>query len=151
VVSVSADALAVETTSSQLGEVIEERKIMDLPLNGRSFVDLLGLQAGVAAASAGTVSGTAVSGSLASGNQSVNGQRETTNAFMVNGADVSEGRSMGASVIPNLDSVQEFRLITNSFDAEYGRFSGAAQGRPEAQSVRVQRRRSGYQEPPVLV
>jgi hypothetical protein len=124
-VSVTADALAVETTSSQLGEVIEERKIMDLPLNGRSFVDLLGLQAGVAAASAGTISGTPVSGNLAAGNQSVNGQRETTNAFMVNGADVSEGRSMGASVIPNLDSVQEFRLITNSFDAEYGRFSGA--------------------------
>ena len=65
-----------------------------------------------------------VLGGLSAGNISVNGQRETANAFLVNGGDVSEGRNLGASVIPNLDSVAEFRLITNSFDAEYGRFSG---------------------------
>lgn len=124
-ISVEASALTVETTSTQLGEVINEKKILSLPLNGRSYIDLLGLQAGVVPISAGTVSGTPISGGLAAGNVSVNGQRETSNSFMVNGADVSEGRSMGASVIPNLDSVAEFRLITNSFDAEYGRFSGA--------------------------
>ena len=55
----------------------------------------------------------------------MNGQREGSNAFYVNGGDVNEGRNIGTSVIPNLDSVAEFRLITNSFDAEYGRFSGA--------------------------
>ena len=124
-ISVEATPLAVETTSSQLGEVIGERRILALPLNGRSYIDLLGLQAGVVPITSGSITGTNVSGSLASGNVSVNGQRETSNAFMVNGADVNEGRSMGASVIPNLDSVAEFRLITNSFDAEYGRFSGA--------------------------
>ena len=124
-ISVEATALAVETNSTQLGEVINEKKILALPLNGRSYIDLLGLQAGVVPISSGAISGTNVSGSLAPGNLSVNGQRETSNAFMVNGADVSEARSMGASVIPNLDSVAEFRLITNSFDAEYGRFSGA--------------------------
>ena len=43
----------------------------------------------------------------------------------MNGGDVSEGRNLGAGLIPNLDSVEEFRLITNSFDAEYGKFSGA--------------------------
>jgi hypothetical protein len=43
----------------------------------------------------------------------------------VNGGDVSEGRNMGTAIIPNIDSVAEFRLITHSFDAEYGRFSGA--------------------------
>src|SRR5213079_2380634 len=59
------------------------------------------------------------------GNVSVNGQRETANAFLVNGGDVSEGRNLGAGLVPNLDSVAEFRLITNSFDAEYGKFSGA--------------------------
>src|SRR5581483_2338010 len=47
------------------------------------------------------------------------------NAFLVNGGDVSEGRNLGAGLVPNLDSVEEFRLITNSFDAEYGKFSGA--------------------------
>ena len=55
----------------------------------------------------------------------MNGQRETANAFLVNGGDVSEGRNLGAGLIPNLDSIAEFRLITNSFDAEYGKFSGA--------------------------
>jgi len=67
-----------------------------------------------------------VSGYITSpGNLSVNGQRETSNAFLVNGGDVSEGRNLGAGLIPNLDSVEEFRLITNSFDAEYGKFSGS--------------------------
>ena len=65
-----------------------------------------------------------MSGGLSAGNVSVNGQRETANAFLVNGGDVSEGRNLGTAVIPNLDSIAEFRLITNSFDAEYGRFSG---------------------------
>ena len=55
----------------------------------------------------------------------MNGQRETANAFLVNGGDVSEGRNLGAGLVPNLDSIEEFRLITNSFDAEYGKFSGA--------------------------
>jgi hypothetical protein len=55
----------------------------------------------------------------------VNGQRETANAFLVNGGDVSEGRNLGAGLVPNLDSIEEFRLITNSFDAEHGKFSGA--------------------------
>jgi len=125
-VEVSASAVQVESTNSQLGQVIEERKLLDLPLNGRAYTDLLGLQAGVAPSSAGTISqDRPVSGQLNAGNISVNGQREGANAFLVNGGDVSEGRNMGAAIIPNIDSVAEFRLITNSFDAEYGRFSGA--------------------------
>ena len=106
--------------------------MLALPLNGRSYLDLLGLQAGVAPTTAGTVEGNVVSNrpvsggyDNATGNVSVNGQRETANAFLVNGGDVSEGRNLGAGLVPNLDSVEEFRLITNSFDAEYGKFSGA--------------------------
>jgi len=116
----------VQTENTQLGDVIESKKMLALPLNGRSYIDLLGLQAGVAPASAGTIGGDRpVSGILSAGNVSVNGQRETGNAFLVNGGDVSEGRNLGAGLIPNLDSIEEFRLITNSFDAEYGKFSGA--------------------------
>ena len=131
IISVEANAVQVQTESTQLGDVIDSKKMLALPLNGRSYIDLLGLQAGVAPASAGTIyeggtqSARPVSGNLNPGNISVNGQRETANAFLVNGGDVSEGRNLGAGLVPNLDSVEEFRLITNSFDAEYGKFSGA--------------------------
>ena len=125
-VEVAANAVQVQTESTQLGDVIDSKKMLALPLNGRSFIDLLGLQAGVAPGSAETIQqDRPVSGILNSGNISVNGQRETANAYLVNGGDVSEGRNLGAGLVPNLDSIEEFRLITNSFDAEYGKFSGA--------------------------
>jgi hypothetical protein len=127
VVKVEANAVQVQTESTQLGDVIDSKKMLALPLNGRSYIDLLGLQAGVAPSTASTIQqDRPVAGGLQnSGNISVNGQRETANAFLVNGGDVSEGRNLGAGLVPNLDSIEEFRLITNSFDAEYGKFSGA--------------------------
>ena len=112
-VEVAASTVQVETASTQLGQVIDDKQMLNLPLNGRSYLDLLTIQAGVAPQQSST------------GNVSVNGQRGSSNSFMVNGGDVDEGVNFGTSVIPNLDSVAEFRLITNSFDAEYGRFSGA--------------------------
>ena len=126
-VEIVANAVQVQTESTQLGDVIDSKKMLALPLNGRSYIDLLGLQAGVAPATAETIQqDRPVAGGLNnSGNISVNGQRETANAFLVNGGDVSEGRNLGAGLVPNLDSIEEFRLITNSFDAEYGKFSGA--------------------------
>jgi hypothetical protein len=126
-VDVTGNLVHVETESTQLGDVIDSQKMLALPLNGRSYLDLLGLQAGVAPTTSGTIGGDRpVSGYISNaGNISVNGQRETANAFLVNGGDVSEGRNLGAGLVPNLDSVEEFRLITNSFDAEYGKFSGA--------------------------
>jgi hypothetical protein len=125
-VEIVANAVQVQTESTQLGDVIDSKKMLALPLNGRSFVDLLGLQAGVAPGTAETIQqDRPVSGILNSGNISVNGQRETANAYLVNGGDVSEGRNLGTGMVPNLDSIEEFRLITNSFDAEYGKFSGA--------------------------
>ena len=125
-ISVSANAVQVESESTQLGDVIDSKKMLSLPLNGRSYIDLLGLQAGVVPVTSGSMQqDRPVSGNLSSGNLSVNGQRETANAFLVNGGDVSEGRNLGAGLIPNIDSIEEFRLITNSFDAEYGKFSGS--------------------------
>ncbi len=128
-VTVEANPVQVETDSTQLGQVIGTKQILSLPLNGRSFLDLLGLQAGVAPTTSGSIQQdrpvSGGSGGSSVGNVSVNGQRETANAFLVNGGDVSEGRNNGAGLVPNLDSIQEFRLITNSFDAEYGKFSGS--------------------------
>jgi hypothetical protein len=129
-VSVKSDALQVETQSTQNGVVIEGTKITSVPLNGRSYIDLLKLQPGVSPYSHSqdsTTSGvgaTQVSGDLDNGQQSVNGGRSGSNAFMVNGANAEEGVHNGAAMIPNLDSIAQFRIITNNFDAEYGNYSG---------------------------
>ena len=131
-VSVSSQAVHVETQSTQMGEVINAEKMTAVPLNGRDFTNLLSLQPGVVpfqyanALQDSNLSDRTVSGSTAlnGGNQSINGQRETSNGFMVNGANVEEGKNNGTSVIPNLDSIEEFRIITNNFDAEYGNYSG---------------------------
>ncbi|MGO8791532.1 MAG: carboxypeptidase regulatory-like domain-containing protein [Terriglobia bacterium] len=123
-VNVSAAAQHVETSSTQMGEVVGDNKIETVPLNGRSYTDLLALQPGVVPVSAGTYGGTPVSGSLDNGNLSVSGQRESANGFMLNGGNVQEGLWMGTAIIPNLDSIGEFRIITNNADAEYGNYSG---------------------------
>ena len=128
-VTITADAVHIETESTQMGEVISGKTITAVPLNGRAYTDLLALQPGVSpytASDSGTpgISDRAVDGGLNSGNQSVNGQRESANGFMVNGSNVEEGKNNGATIIPNLDSIAEFRIITNNFDAEYGNYSG---------------------------
>lgn len=131
-VEVKANGLQLDTASSQVGEAISQDKMTGVPLNGRSFTDLLALQAGVIPASSAqpnavVMSGattTPPSGDLNPGNMSVSGQRETANGFVVNGSSVEEDFNNGASVIPNLDSIAEFRVLTSGFDAEYGNFSG---------------------------
>lgn len=125
-VTVSAATAQVETISTQLGDVIQDRKMQSLPLNGRSYIDLMGLQSGVVPITSSVAfTDRPVSGSLSAGGVAVNGNRETANSFLVNGGSVEESKNNGASIIPSLDSIQEFRVLTNSFDAEYGRFSGA--------------------------
>ena len=129
-VEVSSDVVHVETQSTQMGEVIEGEKMTSVPLNGRSFIDLLALQPGVSPyQNLDTTEGigvdeTTLSGDQTNGTQSVNGGRLGSNGFMVNGADAQEGVHNGAAILPNLDSISEFRIITNNFNAEYGNFSG---------------------------
>jgi hypothetical protein len=97
-VSVADEALHVETTRTQLGQVITGRQMTAVPLDGRSYTDLLSLQAGVAPATSITSStvqdvGATVldpSGTLNPGTISVNGQREFANFFSVNGSDAEE-------------------------------------------------------------
>ena len=131
-ITVAASAEHVETVDTQLGEVVSGTKIVAVPLNGRSFTDLLALQPGVAPAT--TITGNSIqaagaailspSGDLNPGTISINGQREYANGFMVNDADVVERFTMGAAIIPDLDSIAEFRILTGNFDAEYGNYSG---------------------------
>jgi Carboxypeptidase regulatory-like domain/TonB dependent receptor len=123
----------VETVATHLGEVVQQAQIIALPLNGRSYTDLLAIQPGVSPVT--TLTATSVimsgvtgtinpSGDLNPGNVSINGQRESANGFMVNGTDVQEHMNGGTSVIPNLDSIQEFRVLTTNFDPEYGNYNG---------------------------
>jgi hypothetical protein len=131
-VTITDNTMHVETTSTQMGQVISGRQMTAVPLDGRSYTDLLSLQPGVAPQTAITnttvqdVGATVLnpSGTLNPGNLSVNGQRETANYFGVNGSDVEEDVNGGTAVIPNLDSISEFRIITSNLDAEYGEYSG---------------------------
>ena len=136
-IEVASDALHVETINSQMGEVIEGKEMTDVPLVTRSYTDLLALQPGVVPTASGMSGAYAgsfisagfalppVSGDLNSGAQSVNGMRESANAFILNGILVQEMGYSGAGAIPNLDSLAEFRILTNNTDAEYGNYAGA--------------------------
>ncbi len=131
-ITVSASTTRVETADTQMGEVITAQQMTSVPLNGRSYTDLLSLQSGVAPITTITadtvqdVGATALSpsGDLNPGTISINGQREFANSFVLNGSDVEEDVNMGAAIIPNLDSIAEFRILTSNFDAEHGEFSG---------------------------
>lgn len=131
-VEVSADTIRLDLSTTQMGETITANKMTTVPLNGRSFTDLMAIQPGVVPTSAqqpnavvmSGVTNTSPSGDLNAGNTSISGQRETTNGFRVNGSDVEEDVNMGTAIVPNLDSIQELLVLTNSFDAEYGNYSG---------------------------
>jgi Carboxypeptidase regulatory-like domain len=123
----------VETASTQVGEVVTGTAMTSVALNGRSFTDLLALQPGIVPMStqtpdsivmAGATVAIAPSGALNPGNQSISGQREDANGFMINGGDVKELMNGGSAIVPNLDSIAEFRILTNNFDAQYGNYSG---------------------------
>src|ERR1700690_2704268 len=135
-VEVLSDTLHVDTESTQMGEVITGKTMTDVPLVTRSYTDLLSLQPGVAQTASQMTGAFAgpfisagfaaplVSGDLNSGAVSVNGMRESENGFILNGVLVQELGFSGAGAIPNLDSLSEFRILTNNFDAEYGNYSG---------------------------
>jgi hypothetical protein len=123
-VSITSTAVHVETTNTQMGEVIGNTKMTTLPLNGRSYTDLLALQPGVAPGSSGEGQGMAVSGNLDPGALSVSGQRESGNGFIVNGGNAEDRLYNNTAIIPNLDSIAEFRILTNNADAEYGSYTG---------------------------
>jgi hypothetical protein len=123
----------IETAATHLGEIVSSSQMTALPLNGRSYTDLLAIQPGVAPVStllpssvimAGVTGSIDPSGDANPGNLSINGQRESANGFMVNGIDVQEHMNGGTSILPNLDSIEEFRVLTTNFDPEYGNYNG---------------------------
>jgi len=132
-IMVTEDAAQVETTDTQLGQVLGSKKVIEIPLNGRSYTDLFATQVGVTplttsgagnSTSGGGFGTVPVAGAANTGQFSINGQREDANGFSLNGANVQEGIGQQAGIIPNLDSIAEFRILTSNADAEYGNFSG---------------------------
>jgi hypothetical protein len=132
-VTVTEDATQVETSDTKLGQVIGSKQVTGLPLNGRSYTDLLAIQGGVTpittsgagnSTSGGGFGTVPVAGNGNTGQFSINGQRESANGFYLNGASVQETIGQQAGIVPNLDSIAEFRILTSNADAEYGGYSG---------------------------
>jgi hypothetical protein len=120
-VEVTGSGPVVDTTSTQLGAVVNERDATQLPLNQRDVYQLLQLQPGVQS----QLGNDLFYGSDKAGVVTVNGGRGRSNNYSVNGGDGNDLFANLPAVQPSPDSISEFRVITNSFDAEYGRNSGA--------------------------
>ncbi len=118
-VEVTAAAAMVELRESQLSTTIERKQISDLPLNGRSAVSLVQLVPGVT-----TFVPSATIGDTAGNKFSLNGNRTNENSYYLDGAYDTSFMSQGGNVFPNPDALQEFRVLTNNFDAEFGRYPG---------------------------
>jgi hypothetical protein len=128
-VTVVADSPLVETRSATLGTVIEEKKIVELPLNGRNFTQLGTLMPGVVAppAALGGAAGDATPGGFgaATSGFSVNGLRNQSNNFLLDGASNNDTFNTGFVLRPPPDAIQEFKILTHSYAAEYGRSAGS--------------------------
>ena len=111
----------VDTSSTQLGAVVNERASTQLPLNQRDVYQLLQLQPGVQS----QLGNDLFYGSDKPGVVTVNGGRGRSNNYSVNGGDGNDLFANLPAIEPSPDSIEEFRVISNSFDAEYGRNSGA--------------------------
>jgi hypothetical protein len=128
-VNVSTQAPLVETSNATLGIVVDQKKIVELPLNGRNFTQLGQLLPGVIAAPAavGGASGDATPGvfGAATAGFSVNGQRNQSNNFLLDGTSNNDTFNTGFVLRPPPDAIQEFKILTHSYSAEYGRNSGS--------------------------
>lgn len=128
-ITVSAEATLVETSNATHGIVIDEQKVVDLPLNGRNFTQLGTLIPGVVAPPGGLggQAGDATPGGFgnATGGFNVNGMRNQSNNFLMDGATNNDTFNTGFVLRPPPDAIQEFKILTHAFSAEYGRNAGS--------------------------
>ncbi len=118
-IRVTADAALVDTQQAQVGAVVDMNRVSDLPLNGRNVYDLVSTLPGVASTHFTTVQDN--SGSYLN----VNGSRSRQSTFMLDGAFNNDLWRNSGNAAPNPDAVEQFRLITSNFNAEFGRSPGA--------------------------
>src|SRR5215510_6754047 len=127
-VRIEGTAPLLESQSSVLGSVIQERQAQDLPLNGRNFVQLAILSPGVSGTGFG-MKGTIMSGTrpddLRPGTELfVNGNRESSNNYLYDGIDNNDRLTLAIVVRPAVEAIKEFKIQTNLFSAEQGRNPG---------------------------
>ena len=119
VVEVKGDSPLVDTMDVQLGETVDQQRIENLPLNGRNVYDLIALMPGAVNVT------TAITGTNATNQMNVNGNRNSDNNFYLDGGQNTSQFRNGGNMSPNPDAIAEFHLITSNFDAEYGRQPGS--------------------------
>ncbi len=125
-VEVTTEAALLQTETTSLGTLETTRRISELPLNGRNFIQLAYLGPGANGGETGSnVSGGVFENERANEAISVNGLRVSNNNFLLNGVDNNEFGLGGTIVLPPPDAIQEFRTEENSMTAEFGR-GGAA-------------------------
>ena len=124
VVTVEALTTATQTESSSLGSVVENKKIVEIPLNGRFFLDLALLQAGTIVPSTNNRTFLAVPSGIGISGINASGTREDSTNYMVDGINLSDMVQNQITFQPNIDMIQEFKVQTNAFSAEYGRNAG---------------------------
>ena len=127
-VEVSASAVAVETTNASLGQVITAQQVTQLPLNGRDFVQLATLTPGTTAETntSSFFNGAASSEVSARGSfsLSVGGSRANSTDWLLDGNDNNELTAGGIGILSSIDSIQEFKVLTYDYSAEYGYRAG---------------------------
>jgi Carboxypeptidase regulatory-like domain len=122
-VQVSADAQLIQETITSLGKTVQERELLDLPLDGRNFTELGTLQPGVVPVTPGLKE---AGGSLRDGQAyAVNGQRPESNNFLIDGANNFNGVDGGFVLKPPVDAITEFRILTHNANAEFGNSLGS--------------------------
>ncbi|HEY7351866.1 MAG TPA: TonB-dependent receptor [Terriglobales bacterium] len=115
-VTVMAQPTMLQTQSVETGNVVHNEDIIDLPTLGRDFLALTALTPGV----------NAVGGSINSFNFGISGGREYANSIQIDGVEATTNRTQDITVTPSVDSVEEFKVSTSAYSAEFGRSAGGA-------------------------
>lgn len=113
----------IGTTAATLGGVVDSRQMREIPVNARSWIELMPLQTNAVFAEAGASSVTKGFGRKLS----ISGQRYTSNSFLLDGADMNDSAGVSGSAaetVAGMETVREFRVVTNAYDAAYGRHTG---------------------------
>ncbi len=117
-VSVTADAPLIETTTNEMGGLVDQKRVVELPLNGRNTLSLVSLVPGAQQLETGNAQG------FQENKTNINGQRQEQSNWLLDGGDNTSPLRNYGNDVPNPDAIQEFRVVTNNYGAEFGRSVG---------------------------